>query len=857
MRTLFDRLATLVSHRPGTVVAASIVLTLAIGALAPFAVNDDTVAVDDELSAAQDVIDETFGDPTAVTQIVVTRDDGGDVRTVDALRLTRALTAAIEDSELADALAGDGAQPAIASFLGGADLALERAPIGIDDLDDGDVPRLQDEALAQLPPQVAGLFDGLLASQDTPTAGLVLVFTDGTTADPDQLAATEGDSAGQQPAALAQQRQLAAVVDGVDVPAGYTVETFSFGLLLTSTDIGPEIGRLFGTALLIILLVLAVVYAVRPEAGQRWRIGRRTAADVGLTLAVIVFAVVWMQGLGVLLGPGFLGLIGPFSPQTQIVPILIIGLGVDFAIHLLARYRAELGDGATPDAAWATGARTVGLTLLLCTGATAIGFLTNLASPVEFLATLGVLAAVGITAAFGLTMTFLPAARLLLDRRAQRLGRLPATSLASQAGDRLPRAVGRTAWLAERAPVPTLLVATLAVVAGGYGFTQLDSAFELTDFVPQDEPLLATFEVLQERFDGGFDETTEVLLRGELDRPEAHEALVEAVGATAEVDGVQTLGDAPDATSVVSVLTGALDDGSVGPQLRDLGVTEDGTVADDADVTAVYELLLTEVEAAGEVLARADDGTVVSRVTLRTSAGQAGAGPLAVALTEAFAPVTAAGVDVTPTSPRIVQAGLAERIEDSQITSLLIALGAAMALLVLHFTLAERRPVVGVLTVLPVGLVLALTFGAMAATGIPLNPVTATLAALSIGIGVPFTIHVTSRWLEERSRRGIDGALRRTLTSTGGALAGSALTTAIGFGILVTSTLTPFEQLGYVIVFAIASSLIAAVLVLPSMLALYDRGDARRRRPHDETPGTADGARAPAGASRASAADPS
>jgi uncharacterized membrane protein YdfJ with MMPL/SSD domain len=70
--------------------------------------------------------------------------------------------------------------------------------------------------------------------------------------------------------------------------------------------------------------------------------------------------------------------------------------------------------------------------------------------------------------------------------------------------------------------------------------------------------------------------------------------------------------------------------------------------------------------------------------------------------------------------------------------------------------------------------------------------------------------------------------MRRTVAQTGGALAGSALTTAIGFGILVTSTLRPFEQLGYVIVFAIVSSLIAAVLVLPSLLALWDRRDAGR-----------------------------
>ncbi|MEX0869778.1 MAG: MMPL family transporter, partial [Nitriliruptoraceae bacterium] len=101
---------------------------------------------------------------------------------------------------------------------------------------------------------------------------------------------------------------------------------------------------------------------------------------------------------------------------------------------------------------------------------------------------------------------------------------------------------------------------------------------------------------------------------------------------------------------------------------------------------------------------------------------------------------------------------------------------------------------------------------------------TATLAALSIGIGVPFAIHVTARFVEERSRvDDVHVAVERTVQSTGGALAGSALTTAIGFGILVTSTLRPFEQLGYVIVYAIAYSLVVAVLVLPSLLVLTDR----------------------------------
>jgi uncharacterized protein len=814
----FDALSGLIRRRPWLFVAVSVLLTVAIGAFAPQAEMEDGAAVDNELSAALETIDATFGDAQAVAQIVVTSTDGQDVRRADGLTLSLAVQDAIGRSEVADTLIDGGAQPPIASYLGGAESGLEEAGVDPGQLTDQDVRTLQDDALDRLPPQVAGLLAGLLADDEPASAGLILVFQDTAGLDDEGVADL--------------QRELAAVVDRVEVPDGLAVETFSFPMLLTNTDIGPEVGRLFGTALLIILAVLAVIYWVAPQAGQRRRIGRRTAADVGLTLAVIVFAVVWMQGLGTLLGPGYLDLISAFSPQTQIVPILIIGLGVDFAIHLLARYRSEVGAGSDPDAALGTANRTVGLTLLLCTGATAIGFLTNLASPVDFLATLGVLAALGITAAFVLTLTFLPAVRLLLDRRAARLGRLPAAALATQSRSSLPRLMGRTAWLAERAPVPTLLVALALSALGAYGFTQLDSRFELTDFVPEDEPLLATFEVIEDRFGGGFEESTEVLLVGDLTRPDAHDALVAAVADSGELEVVDTLGDAPDATSIVSVLGRAASDGDLAPRLAELGLADDLTVDPDADVEELYRFLLETTDDASEVIALdAAGGADLARVTLRTSAGQSGAQPLADDLADTFAALTDLGIEVTPTSQEIVQARIATDVEDSQIASLLIALGAAMLLLVGFFAATERRPVIGVLTILPVGLVLALTFGAMAVTGIPLNPVTATLAALSIGIGVPFTIHVTSRFLEERTRGVVagEGPLRRTVAQTGGALAGSALTTAIGFGILVTSTLRPFEQLGYVIVFAIVSSLIAAVFVLPSLLALWDRRDVYRR----------------------------
>ena len=117
-----------------------------------------------------------------------------------------------------------------------------------------------------------------------------------------------------------------------------------------------------------------------------------------------------------------------------------------------------------------------------------------------------------------------------------------------------------------------------------------------------------------------------------------------------------------------------------------------------------------------------------------------------------------------------------------------------------------------------------LTFGMMALTGIPFGPVTATISALAIGIGVPYTIHITHRFLEDKERLGsTEEAIRSTMLHTGSALAGSALTTVAGFGVLVTSTLVPFQQFGAVTAYAIGFALLVSILILPSFLVLWDR----------------------------------
>jgi multidrug efflux pump subunit AcrB len=249
-----------------------------------------------------------------------------------------------------------------------------------------------------------------------------------------------------------------------------------------------------------------------------------------------------------------------------------------------------------------------------------------------------------------------------------------------------------------------------------------------------------------------------------------------------------------------------------------------GRIAQDGDVLAVLDAAGARSAELATVIAFTDGLPTAALLEVSTQAGEGDALPLRDALLDDLSPVLAAGLTTIVTSQYVITGTITDALVDSQVSSLLITLIVATLVLMLSFGIENRRPFLGVVTMAPVALVVLWTFGLMYLAGIPFGPVTATLTGLAVGIGVPYTIHIARRFEEDRGRYAdIADAIRATMTNTGGALAGSALTTAAGFGILITSTLTPFRQLGQVVAFAILLSLAGAVLVLPSLLVLWER----------------------------------
>ncbi len=828
MKTIIRLLAGVVGRAPWAVLLVTLVVTGVLGALATTvetATGQEGFAPDSEEIAASDRIDEYFGDSAtqSVVQVLV-RSETGDVLTAEAVEAVRQAGEAIADSDAGRYVAvDDEEEPGIVSYLTPVFTAAGQEGIDPAGLDDDAVKELYERALVDADDDLA--FTAQLTpdgSGDTPHVGMLLVFVDSSTDIDVQI-----------------DRETAVADALADLDGPLELDAFSFGLLFGDEDefLG-EVTELFTLAFAIILGVLLFVYWMKPRgATTRGAAIRRTVADTSVTMLTIVLAVLWMNGIGALLQR--VGVLDGFTEVAQIVPILLVGLGVDYGIHLNSRYRDEVGDGQAVRPAMRTAIGTVGVALVLATVTTAVGFLTNIVNPIPALRDFGILAAIGIVVAFVLMLTFVPALRSVLDRRAEAGGRLPVDGMGATRERLLPELVSRTSVLAVRLPIPTIVVCFLLGGLGFVGFTNLSTEFSFTDFLPEDSPVVQTLDTIQDEFAGGFGETTHVLVEdADLASPEVFNALASATEAMADTDDVLTvdtpMGTAAQVASPVSVLREALAPGPDGaprqPELAEVAVAngydpETGEFADDADVATVYEAVRdTDADALEAVLAFEDGQPAAALLEVSTQAGEGAAMELRDGLVADLEPVREVGAATAVTSQNIISGAIVEELSASQVISLVITLVTAMLVLMLTFWVENRRPFLGVITMLPVALVVLWTFGLMYLSGIPFGPVTATLTGLAVGIGVPYTIHMARRFEEDRGAYDdIADAIRATTRNTGGALAGSAFTTAAGFGVLVTSTLTPFQQMGQVTAYAIVLSLAGAVLVLPSMLVLWER----------------------------------
>lgn len=146
-------------------------------------------------------------------------------------------------------------------------------------------------------------------------------------------------------------------------------------------------------------------------------------------------------------------------------------------------------------------------------------------------------------------------------------------------------------------------------------------------------------------------------------------------------------------------------------------------------------------------------------------------------------------------------------LKDSYVEAALYALGAIIVLVFIHF-----RSLPGVaLALLPVAVGTAWAVGWMGWWGVPFNPANIMMLPLVVGVGVTNGIHILNRFAEEKN----PGILAK---STGKAVLVSGLTTVTGFGSLIPAQHQGISSLGMVMAVATTTCMVAALTFLPALL---------------------------------------
>ena len=568
-------------------------------------------------------------------------------------------------------------------------------------------------------------------------------------------------------------------------------------------------GPLIGLALLLIAALLLLF--------------TRTLSDMLLTLTGLIFSIVWIIGAEGWLGPNALSLIGPPSSLTAMVPVIIISLTVDYAIQAVSHYREQRVEGKAVVEAVRKGLSNVTIPLTLAAVTTIASLLATLFSPIGVIGDFGVVAGLGVGLSLIVMLTLIPAGRTIIDRRREARGKLGPARPISNALPGIPQVAELLGKWVTRRPMPYLVTVILISLGLGYAATGLKSEFSIQDILPRGGSVLEDMKTLEASV-GGSTEVATILLKAEVTESRTLLNLHDLTSAFDDELRRPRAAAGPIQHSFEALVRDWTDDSGEPGDKYDAELealfreASPGVELDPGLMQEFVDKLVAREPELARFLINDPEGIDSMLLQFPTYLHE----PEQTRMIQEEIEELWHGDDsaITAISDSIVSVAVTDQITGGQTQSIGTTVAVALGILAIFFWVTFRQPSLAFVAVGPIVLVLTSVLGTMALLGIPYTLITSIITALSIGIGVDYTIHVIHRYREEFAHlRNPEKAAIRTLSTTGSALLGSALTTAFGFGVLIASPLLASQQFGITATITIVYSLIVSVLVvLPAMV---------------------------------------
>ncbi len=266
-------------------------------------------------------------------------------------------------------------------------------------------------------------------------------------------------------------------------------ETFSVDLLAYDVDQSTQ-----QTNLLMAIGMLVVTTILLWLSFRDW-------SYVAFPILTLILSVFWTFSFAGVLGIQLTAL------AVAVIP-LVVGLGIDFAVHISRRYQEGLKIGNSVEESLLDAQLHTGQALTLAMFTTVIAFLSGISAGVGPVRDFSLLCAIGILTSFILTLFFYTSLRYLLDSNSE-------DNLTEvRSSDLVDSSVSRAAEVVDNYPSAIIsTVVILTVIAAFYG-ANVDTSFGLEDFLSDDLEIMVTADSIQNDFRGARYSQSQILIEG-------------------------------------------------------------------------------------------------------------------------------------------------------------------------------------------------------------------------------------------------------------------------------------------------------------------------------------------------------
>ncbi len=525
-----------------------------------------------------------------------------------------------------------------------------------------------------------------------------------------------------------------------------------------------------------------------------------------------------------------------FNPAMFSIPVLVLAIGVDYGLHVVARYREEavhearkvgidehtqplsVLEKSSRKKAILNGSLLTSAALIVAITTDVVGFMSFNISNQKFLRDFGTTIAIGLLFVYLSSITVLPALLSLIPPKSKTVITrkvFPISNIQSIEETSFSKFIGNVVDKKARVVWIVVILMTIPML---WGMTLLKPGFDTRDQLVEDEEgVVGAFVTLNDQFASSPSPIYFII-----DSKENSTVL--------SPDGLEAYYDAMNLLS---------NDQKISDDITSLW-TELTKYSINAE-NATFSELLTRIEAKEDLaftelstwILENEEGFELASPYLSNNQKQMvirfqaaildweASVELEENLNNKLSNLTNDNFTYAFTGDDLIIGMVTEEISTNSVVSTAIVSVIILIMLITINFFDNKDPIRGVVMALPLFIVVCWVYGMLGLFGFLLNAQVVTIGALTLGLGVDYSVHFGTR-MEEEAELNPNGSIAewtsKTVCTTGRAMGAAALTTAGGFSVLLLSSLEPLKLMGISFAIAISMALISSLTLLPTLL---------------------------------------